>query len=381
MKALLVLLSLIHFYKPYSSLAFDGRLKVLSKSDSKGENWVPNQPTIVFALALSSSKQNQYYEQVIHNFSQSLPLNFAKVKIINGSTGGKIVSELMDPNTVGLVMIGHTYQTKSTNSSVFVGSDFQPYPTELLSAATPALRFIAFLGCHAKGAIEQYQVKYTFGLLPGKQVAFYTNDSFLATNEFLIEDGVKHALKTLFSELQKIDFQSGVKPTEEDLQVVNLTISVKDVVEGLEPRYILVNHKIVGMLGDTNENSNLNSDYRNIQYNVPKRFLKISNCNQIGIYSAELSPGSISDDYMIHKISIDSVFNKTFDQPVHLGTSDESFSGEDPFPPQLGEDDDLNRTLLIQYALQFTKSHQWIDKNPKNWSPLSGRFFSECIYP
>ena len=365
MKSIILHLLLVFSYSVPMAFALNGRVDQISDGGKDSENWLTSKPVIVFALALPNINQSLYYEQLIKSLSQSYSVEF---KVVLNATGPKMVKELMSPEVVGLVLVGHTYQTRSTKAAVFVGSDLRPIPTELLSAATPALRFIAFLGCHGKGVLEQYQVKYAFNKLPGAQTVYYTKDALLATHQFPFVDGVKHALKKILIESSKINFKSGYAPSTEELATVPLTVAVKDVVKGVEPRYVVVNHRIVGTLGDNDENSNHDQEYKSIQYFVPKRILRSTQCNQIGIYSAELNVRLLSDDYMIREISLESYFNYHFTQPLHFGVSIEPYTGDEPQLPVYGKN-----------KVQWIRSHQWLDKEQSHWTPLTARFLSRCM--
>ena len=54
-------------------------------------------------------------------------------------------------DTAGVIVVGH-----SSESGALYAADGYPVPMEILSAATPALRFFALIGCHEFGEVLDF---------------------------------------------------------------------------------------------------------------------------------------------------------------------------------------------------------------------------------
>ena len=376
---ILTFILLGHFQTP-DAHAFRGRLRSISDQNPETENWKTQHPKIVFALSLLDEKLNEHYVKVAKQFGDRLPDNFAEIKILSAATGAQIVRELQNPNTVGLVIIGHTYQTKSLKGSVFLGSDRQPLPTELLSAATPALRFFALLGCHARGALTQYQTQFEIEHIPGKQTVFYTDDSFLATNQLLGVDGVKHALKNLANVVSNMNFQLGA---EAEAASVQLSLKIKDVLSGFEVRYVILNHRIVGTLGDSPETSNSDQSYKTISYPIRESAMNtarsVSTCQKISIRSAELSLGAPADDYLLSEVNLSTGQKRSMDPALHFGDQPKPYLAAPPIAPTLSGNKEEDQILVIQYVSELARIKEWLDPDARHWPVLSGRFYSDCL--
>ena len=304
-----------------------------------------------------------------------------------GATGAQVVQALQDPNTVGLIFISHTFKTQHAGNSISLGGDGHPLPVGIFSAATPALRFAAMLGCNGPGILTEYEIKYAYDQLPGHQSFYYSKDKLLSAN-FMGVDHLKKILKKLVKDLnhlEMMDFSHGEDPHLEPAG--QLSIRVKDVYPQLEPRYVYVNGRIVGMLGANSETSNHGTEYEEFTYPIPHTAKRKSGskCDRVKIMAAELSPGAPADNYLIESVHIawkdsEEPIHKVYSPPLHLGVQENR-----EFHPNHGMvlegTLEERREQYYQYITRSWIAAEWLDRDPEVWrtSPLKARFFIDCI--
>jgi len=372
------------------SQAAGGRLKSFEMEKSTA-NWHVDHPKVVFAFGLLdealtdrySNFANDYFLKKLQAINPSIT-----VEVIPHARGESVVRALKDPSTVGLIFISHTFQTQMSQSSVAVMADGFPLPMDILSAATPSLRFAGFFGCHGPGIPRQYEVEYEFSRTPGHHVFYYNEDKLLSAN-FLWIDDVKRLLKKTLKQLADFGTLGGsmglVRGITSSGEQATLKIRVKDVVPRVEPRFVYVNDRVVGLLGSNLENSNQDLGYEEFTYTIPEIALQTrKSCMTVKILSSQLTAGAIVDDYLIESVSIESPDSptrvKTYSPPLHLGES------STPLPP-IGPQEPLHgwssekRAQQIKYLTDATRAFTWMDRTPEVWeaSPLHGRFYIDCI--
>jgi hypothetical protein len=249
---------------------------------------------------------------------------------------------------------------------------------DILSSATPSLRFSAFFGCHGPGIPKQYEVEYEYDKTPGHHAFFYNEDALLFAN-FLLIDDLKKLLKRTIQQLENLgtlggpaELVRGIAPTPNDPELGNtvLKIRVKDVVPSIEPRFVYVNGRIVGMLGASPENSNSDTGVTELEYPVPALALQTrKSCHKIKILSSQLSEGALVDDYLIESVTLENnkwKKSKVYSPPLHLGESVAP-------PPPVGPEGPLRgsrrkkREQHLKYLIQLTRSLTWLDREPATW--------------
>jgi len=392
--------SLISFFiQTTSCLAMGGTLRRFDPIDLKS-NWRVNNPKIVVAYGLFEPALMSHYNRFFReSFEPEInKINPAiKVEIIPevlrttrgpvGATGAEVVQALQDPDTVGLIFIAHTFKTQNAEASISLSGDGHPLPVSILSAATPGLRFVAILGCNGPGILTEYEIKYAYDQLPGHQAFYYNQDKLLSAN-FLGVDNLKKVLKKIASELNHLEMMDLLRGDAPPAQPAGkLTIRVKDVYAQLEPRYIYVNGKIVGMLGSNAENSNHGLEYEELSYDIPHTALRKrdSRCDKVKIAAAELSPSAPADNYLIESIKIhwndtQHLSSKTYNPPLHLGLPENREFHPDHGITLEGTLEE-RREQYLRYIRQSWIAAEWLDRDPKIWntSPWKARFFIDCI--
>jgi len=390
-----VLRSLIVVILTIAPSAFAGKMVILEGKGKNGQNWRVDSPQIVVAMGLLPDNLSRYYIKKTQSLLQSLAASWPGLRVIGikNARGSQLVDLLRNPRTVGLVYISHTY-TNSLGGAVFVGADYQPIPNEIISAATPSLRFVAFLGCHGPSIIKQYQVQYELDRLAGSPLFFSTDDTFLTTKSFIFgRDGLLKALRSIASYLKaKAPQLDGLNPEKDDSQI---QVAVKDVIERYEPRYVFINNRIVGVLGGLGGFFNKSIDSQRFLWTFPSAYLKPSSCQRVTIRSAELTPGALADDYVLQDIQIATpheTFSAQVELPMHLG-DDTTIPDLEFKPPKLSKAQEavLRRDpqLWEEYQEKIERlkiEHQvrlmeWIDRDQSHWPPLAARFFSSCLKP
>ncbi|MBI2645747.1 MAG: hypothetical protein HYW85_01730, partial [Deltaproteobacteria bacterium] len=155
--------------------AWTGNLNVISDNDSLNQNWsVPKYPRLVIALGLLQPElAGKYATYSFDFFLKERP--DLDIRVLLAATNKEIVEELQDPKTIGIIFISHNFKT-SLGSAALMDASASPLPSNILSAATPALRFAAFIGCHGPDIQKHYQVKYELSRLEGHQKV-YTPES------------------------------------------------------------------------------------------------------------------------------------------------------------------------------------------------------------
>lgn len=351
-------------------------------------NWKTESPTVVFALGALSLKQREMYSHYGETLKDELKVLNLKIKVLEEASGIQIVAALRDKNTVGFIWVGHSYLVPKIKSAVLVDARGWPLPSGFLSAATPALQFVALLGCHGKQVLNHYQVEYEFSRLPGTQTEFHTTDRLLATGLLNI-DGVKNALDYLIKDIKKIDFAKNTVQAESSSGF--LEIKAQDVVPGIEPRFAYYNGFIVGTL---EEAPGIEGDMQVFKFNLYSWQKSNLKClANLSIMSSELTNGVPVDDYLVRSARVE-FLNKTFSAqitaPLHIG--------DDSAPPSFSDSEaqaltDRVQELMKSYkgpssdgALEFTtqlnlllKLKEWSSQEPSIWSEHPQRIFSKCL--
>ena len=384
---------------PHSTFSMGGALGKFDPSKLPN-NWKVKDPKIVVAygyfdqplIARYSKYFRKTFEPMIKKINPSIRLEIIpevapKDSGPIGAQGADVVKALRDPNTVGFIFISHTFKAQYSKGAISLSGDGHPLPVAILSAATPALRFAAILGCYGPGALTQYEVKYALERLPGQQVFYYSQDRVLSAN-FMGVDNLKKILNKIgkdLDHLEMMDFTEGDAPPEKPAG--KLMIRVKDVFPRLEPRYVYVNGKIVGMMGADHENSNTHRGYQVLTYDLPQVAIrkKGAACDQIKIVAAEISPGVPADNYLIDTVYIgwehERVANeKSYSPPLHFGYAANREFHEGHGISFNGSVKDRQEQYL-KYITRSWLAIEWMDHNPEVWkqSPLNGRFYIDCI--
>lgn len=361
--------------------AWTGKLKPFFDSDSEAQNWaVPKYPKIVIALGfLQPEFVGNYASLSFEYFSKSRP--DLEISVLLFAKNHEIVAELQDPKTVGIVFISHNFKTQIETASMMDAS-LAPIPSDILSAATPALRFAAFIGCHGPGLKRHYQVEYEMNRLPGAQRVYTPESSFVTAKDilFFIESGVEEALRQVAQEIETLDFLQGELPAPDRFGV--LSVFAKDIVPGIEPRFVLVNGKIVGMLGVPGMSGEeyLPQSFQRYFFAVPSEAIFLDHPTQrIVIRSAELTPTAPADDYLISEVELRwpherKTWRGTYDPPLHLGDDEVPYTGEPASMPQT-----LKTEADIWQLQKYLKDIEWIDRDATHWPKKYQRFFSKPI--
>lgn len=396
-------------------------------------NWVPNDPKIVVAMSLLDEDLTHHYASVFDSFAASIGQSHpgVAVQVVRAAVGADAIRALADPNTVGLILVGHTFKT-SLGTAAMVASDQSTYPSELLSAATASLRFVALFGCYGELMTKNYQVKYETQRLAGSQTIYYLNNpegmfrqlfgQVISTVDFFGLDGLGDGIGMLADAVGALDFHQGVPVPSS--RGATLTIQVKDVSPAFEPRNVVVNGCIVGVLGADIATSNRNLDYAKISFRIPDRALKSTGCQRIQLRASDLTSGAWADDYLLASTSLRigtaAPVAKVFSTPIHFGDDAIPYSGQSlrfPERPEvlaLGEEQvpmdldlpekyrrvlslerfmgdpgplqDAWRVLRTQIEsdwiadlLLYYKSVEFMDRIPAHWTPLKSRFYSDCL--
>jgi hypothetical protein len=327
-----VLVFVLGFYcLSFSKLTYaaGGRLRTF-ESDHSTPNWHVDHPKVVFAFGYLEKSLADRYSKFAHDYFQKKLTTINPslgVEVLEEARGDSVVTALRDPDTVGLIFISHTFKTRFSKASIALTADGYPLPMDILSAATPSLRFAGFFGCHGPGLLKQYEVEYEFDRLPGHHVFYYDDDHLLSAN-FLGFDDLKKLLKKTAKQLESIGtlggsagLVRGVTPPSGDDGI--LRVRVKNVVAFAEPRYVYVNDHIVGMLGSNDKNSNQNLESIELEYKVPRLALQTrKSCHTIKVLSSQLTLGAPANDYVLETVSInlpETTRSKTYDPALQLG--------------------------------------------------------------
>jgi|GEM_PF-596255 len=436
MKALLLVIALSFFYSNDSRAVsfFDffpcgGRLGKFTKTQKSSmtsssspviketqnysgcpdSNWSVSHPKVYILFGYLEDQVIDYYTNFIRvNFEQELKKSNPNLQVIIipklagisgnlqsdllvnrlGATGYDAVEALRDPQTVGLIFIGHTFKTGSTQSSISIAGDMHPLPSELLSAATPAMRFIGILGCNGPGILRQNQVGYEYSKLPGRHVFYYNQDLNLSAN-FLGIDQLGRVLIQIRDDLiqnEKLDFSS---PTPADSATPGvLRVKIRGLTARTEPRYVMVNNRIVGVLGSNEETSVKGAEFESFTFSVPRLALgEKKACDQVTIKSATTQPDAPVDNYLIESVELERVDSgipstqkKVYYPPIQLGLQHNRL-----YSKGLGSliegDSDEQQVQYRNYIIRSYKSAHLGDSDPSLWmnSPLRGRFYDECL--
>jgi hypothetical protein len=294
---------------------------------------------------------------------------------------------------VGIVVIGHTY--RSATGTVFLGSDGFPLPSELLSAASPSLRFFAFLGCHGEGIPSHYQVAHELSRIPWNLSVFHSRDRRLSIRRRWLGVGFANVLNRISDIAKALNERSLTGGTPVDPLTppnAELRIRVKDVFARLEVRYVRVNGWIVGTLGSDPRDSNSGKEWRELSYSVPAWALAGAKKVKIEIRSAELSGAGVADDFLLSSVRLETqgqVLEKAFPEPLHLGTEpgacERSVLYPLPTQPSFlsnGSEEKDTERKIAQYwnaVAAYARSKACLDPDPKAWPELSGRFASVSL--
>lgn len=392
------------------------------------KNWSVAKPQVVFAFTYLDEQNVKKFETIVSRFPQYLREDQRSLKIttIPFARNVDLIQALQNPSTVGLVVVGHTYGTDKTGT-IYPDATRFPIPEAITSAATPALRFLAFLGCNGPGVINHYQIEYDFARLPGHQEFYYSNEKFLSTVPkilgFIGLPSVQTRLKWIAEKVSLLDLTGGDEPIT---QSGNFSIDVKDVVAQYEPRIIYINGRIVGVLGANSENSNEDLEFKRLQYPVASWVFDSTKPQQsVRIHSTELTPGAPVDDYLVSQSQLTfpdgRQVTKTYDGALHFGIDQTPYAGailaEPVFPKILKDYDEYKVPMLSELPMQYqseawmsgmddirnpfalsawqkirvrilqdyiqavtlyARSHTYLDRSgDKVWSPLKARFFTE----
>jgi hypothetical protein len=381
----------ILLFLSFSASAAGGKLRSL-QVDSSSANWHVENPKVVFAFGLFEKPLLERYTQFAKgDFEAQLKAINPKieVEVIGNANGELIVNALKDKNTIGFIFISHTFQTTATHTSVALTADGYPLPLDILSAATPSLRFAGIFGCHGTGIPRQYEVNYEFERLPGHHVFYYNEDRLLSAN-FMFVDNLKKLLKKELKSLE--DFGTpggltgltrGIVPDEQDDGTLRLR--VKDVVPSVEPRFVYVNDRMVGVLGGSAETSNHDQAYEEFNYSVPAiAFQSQKNCTLIKISSSQLTPGAIVDDYLIESVALETPrghLEKNYSPAWHLGESQSPPAPFETLQEKTHSSKKEKHKRFREELIRSTQAYTWMDRDPIIWdsSPLKGRFYIDCI--
>jgi hypothetical protein len=233
--------------------------------------------------------------------------------------------------------------------------------------------------------VNEYEVDYQFDHLPGKRVFYYSKDQALGAE---IVDNLKVILKKiekdLVHRLGPSELSQGYNYSEENDAV--LKIKVKDVSPWIEPRFISVNDRIVGVLGGDIDFANTDTNYRELTFKVPSLALETKDsCHLIKIESAEMSPGAPADDYLIQFVELDGptvgARRKIYEPVWHIG----EFDGPNALGPPygitfLGRKKE-RQAQYLDYIKSSYKEALWMDHHPETWkaAELQGREYIDCI--
>jgi hypothetical protein len=381
--------------------AIKGNVKTWEDGGDSSKLWGVERPKVILALGYLQEKLQKKMKRLKGLIEAELKQHTPEieVEVINYATGSDIVKRISRPEVVGLIFVSHTYKAKSLDSTVFLGGDGYPLPSEILSAATPALRFASFLGCYGEGIMRHYQVSYELNRLPGKQRFYFSSDKKLSAG-FLGINGVRKAVNEIAKSLKEYDFSKGLPPSGDD---VTLSLRVSDVVPGLEPRYLFVNGYIVGVIGDAQNDHDLNDEsgvatIEELEFDLPKRYLREEGCQQIAIRSSDLSPNTPADDYKVYSLRLSAPNwdrEVLFDGGKHLGDDNVPTQGEKPikreltpferavikkkFPGWKEGTTPLEKGILMEFLVELYQYMEWEDRDPSNWPVLEGRFLSYCL--
>jgi hypothetical protein len=388
---------------PTAAFALRGKLASWNDQGEISEHWKAENPTIVFAVGMLPPDYQDIYEEFAGHYERRLAENHQAVsfKVVKYAVASDVVQYLQDPNTVGFILISHTYQTEQLDTAVLVGAEGHSFPTELLSAATPSLRFAAMFGCYGPKLLRQYQVKYELARVKGQQTFFYTLDKKLSSG-FLGMQGVMNALNKMIEKLPEIDFLGGTQP---ESNTASVSFGFSDVVSGIEPRFVYVNRRIVGVLGGTRLSVHegdlpeviANQD-RDISFGIwsfPQNYLKKTGRNRLAVRSADLTPGAPADDYMIFRVQVLTDEQTHLNTVVgkHYGDNDQPWQGDPPQPRELSRAErklvekywqsgwevgttPIEKKIREEYLQQLVLYNEWLDFDSENWQPLNKRFFS-----
>lgn len=374
--------------------AFAVKLKKFDHLESQVENWKVENPKIVIAFGMLEQNLVQHYSNFVKNFVQEKlkKLNPAfELEVIEYAQSHDIVGALKDSNTVGFILVSHTYTTRRTHYAVALSSSGHSLPVNLLSAATPSLRFVSFLGCNGLGIFKEYEVEWAFEHLPGHHTFYYSPTKYLSA-DFLKIDQVKKLLKKIVKDLEtqfdpswlwngKLADHSGDG---------KMTLSVKDVYAGIEPRFVSVNGRLVGVLGSSTFNSNQNKDYQELTFSIPSLVWESKrDCHKVKIVGADLTPGVLVDNYLIRSVILEGPFGKRqrhYDPPWHFGDQDGPPLGTKAQQESIGviqvpKKRDLRRKKIQKQLMETLRTMEWMDTDPEVWkySPLKDRFYMDCI--
>jgi len=361
-----------------------------SKKPVHGLNGRVLHPRVVVALGyLGRHLVDRYHEFANRNLQRVLKrINpDVQVEVIDAAHGDDVVNALADPNTVGLIFISHSYETQATKSALVITSQglAYPLPHHILSAATPSLRFASFLGCFGPEMVKEYEVSYQFDHLPGKRVFYYSTDHKLGAE---IIDNVRVVLKKIERDLVKtLDPVSLIQGFDYSTQEgATLTVNVKDVRPWIEPRFVSVNDRIVGVLGSEPSFSNHDLGYREITFKVPALALETTEqCHTIKIESAELSPGAPTDDYLIQSISLEGPLfdrrERVYAPAWHIGEFEGPRILKAPYGLKFEGTVKERQEQYLEFIQSSYKEALWMDHDPSSWvaSPLQGREYIDCI--
>ncbi len=373
-----------------SSVAFGmgGKLQKY-ESQHHSSNWQVKTPKVVIAFGMLDSGLIQRYKR----FSKDTLEKYLKrvnpllrLEVIEKAQSQDVVQVLADKSTVGFIFISHTYKAKNIDAAISIAADGHPLPPDILSAATPSLRFSSFLGCHGPEIMKEYGVAYEYKRLSGSHIFYYNRDELLSAN-FMFIDNLKKLLKKEIKDLARFDpryFMSGQIPHEDENG--KLTIRVKDVYPGIEPRFVYLNGRIVGMLGTEKGNSNQSLNYEEFTFEVPAYALETKKEGQhhVKILSSEISPGALADNYLIESVTLEAPFGKLekhYSPSWHIGDADAPPSIAD-FKVELHGSKKEQKKQLLDHIRKYMVQLEWMDRNPEVWaaSPLNGRrIFSDVL--
>ncbi|MFZ9594902.1 MAG: hypothetical protein ACO3A2_02370 [Bdellovibrionia bacterium] len=384
-----------------SSFALGGKLKQLS-FESEQKNWSVTHPQVVIAFGYLQHSLVEHYAEVTQNLVSDLRKTVPSLEFqwVSWAKGSDLVDVLKNPNTVGLVFIAHTFFSEKTQGAMLIAADGHPLPLNILSAATPALRFVSFFGCHGPSLLGEYEIQWQLERLPGSQTFFYSSDRYLSAG-FLYLDNLKKVLARQMdslkeSEILSLDSLSDPLRTEAPRPASGrITLRVKDVFAYLEPRYVSINGKIVGVLGSDESHSNFEDEWREVSFAVDDSVFAAKKpqeiCHKVKIIAADVSPGARLDDYLLGAVTLEGSFGvreKAYDPPLHFGGKEvatERSGGvahEVPLRPQgLAKLSPKKWRLWREAVEKEIRLQGKTDPNPETWrrSPVKGRFFIDCI--
>jgi hypothetical protein len=393
---------LLNFGFVFTAHALGGKMRSIVYQNHSS-NWRVSHPKVVVAFGLMQDSLILHYSKYSIGYVQDR-LNEInpniEVQVISKANGQNLVDALMDRDTVGLIFISHSFKTKNTLATIMIGADGFAIPSNILSAATPALRFISFLGCHGPTISKQYEIDYQFKKPYGLKIFYEPMDTYLSTQLTWVDNVkkiIKKELNDMANRLSHTDLTRGREPDFDGDG--RLSIQVKDVYPQIEPRYIRVNDQIVGVLGSDAEHSNSDTGYRNLSFRVPFYAFQDFNltdeggvqgtqprCHDIRILGAELTPGVLVDNYLIQSITLEDPFGvrrRVYSPAWHLG--DQEGPPKElgaPSPPDIGGFKKSKRIKILQdFQMKFFRHEEWIDHSAETWkvSPLKARFYSDCL--